>query len=84
MALLTPGNETANLKGHSMTTGERNAVRVELDCLPDFIVAGKEIGFRKEFRTLASEDSFCDVHNFFSHPACTLRCLIDVGSVLLH
>ena len=44
-----------------MTMGERNAVRVELDCLPDFIVAGKEFGFRNEFRTLALEDSFCEV-----------------------
>ena len=29
--------------------------------VPDFIVSGKEIKFGKEFRTLTSEDSFCDV-----------------------
>ena len=41
--------------------GERSVVRAELDGLPDFFVAGKEVKFRKEFRTLASENSFCEV-----------------------
>ena len=41
--------------------GERSVVRAELDGLPDFFVAGNEVKFRKEFRTLASENSFCEV-----------------------
>ena len=44
-----------------MTMGEWSVVRAELDALPDFIVSGKEIKFRKEFRTLTSHESFCEV-----------------------
>ena len=61
VAFLTPDNKTVNLKGQSMAMGERNVPRAELDSLPDFIIAGKEIGFRKEFGTLASDESFCEV-----------------------
>ena len=41
--------------------GERSVVRAELDGLPDFFVAEKEVKFGKEFPTLASENSFCEV-----------------------
>ena len=61
-----------------MTMGERSIVRAELDALPDFIVSGKEIKFRKEFRTLASHDPSKAL--FDSLPADSCYSLIDVFS----
>ena len=61
VVFLTLETKMANWKDDSMTMGARSVLRSELDCLPDFFVAAKDVQFRREFRTLASEDSFCDV-----------------------
>ena len=60
-----------------MSMGDRSVVRAELDGLPDFLIARNEIRFRKEFRTLASEDAFNNAHFSFSLPACPFNGLID-------
>ena len=61
VVFLTLETKMANWKDDSMTMGARSVLRSELDCLPDFFVAANDVQFRREFRTLTSEDSFCDV-----------------------
>ena len=41
-----------------MSASDRDALRFELDSLPDVFVAGNDIGFTKAFRTLASREAF--------------------------
>ena len=65
----------------SMTMGERRIVRAELDSLPDFFIAGKEVGFRKEFRSLSSDESFCEVPPVVLERARLLRSLHLVDTV---
>ena len=49
------------LKVITMTSSDRDALRFELDSLPDVFVHGNDIGFTKAFRTLTSEETFCAV-----------------------
>ena len=71
----------ANWKDDSMTMGARSVLRAELDGLPDFFVAAKDVQFRREFRTLASEDSFCDAWRGVSLPDCSQLFVIECSSV---
>ena len=77
VVFLTLETKMANWKDDSMTMGARSVLRSELDCLPDFFVAAKDVQFRREFRTLASEDSFCDVRCGVSLPDCSQLFVIE-------
>ena len=57
----------------TMSSSDRDALRFELDSLPDVFVHGNDIGFTKAFRTLTSEETFCAVP----------KCVIEKAQALL-
>ena len=65
---------------------KRIQARFELDLLPDYTVVGKTVSFRREFRTLTADETFCAVPDVVVARAKTLlTCpLIDTVARTVH